>query len=219
MNARVESALEHLLGQPFKESLGIPNVRHRRGKDATTQVLTRRLLSLDYLIERPGLRWLATEDDTVRRFEALGINRRNFPYRLYGPEGRPKVPRYFAFKLPIAVDDQAATFVYVDAAQRPQCSSSDSTQRSATAMDTSTAHGPNTETHDGSSMFAMETPSFTLVRPLSTRPASAQTTGPAMQSPVQQCPGHRETRQHVAVPRSGRSHHRRLPTMMPCYGS
>ena len=58
VNARVESALEHLLGQPFKESLGIPDVRHRRGKDATTQVLTRRLLSLDYLIERPGLRWL-----------------------------------------------------------------------------------------------------------------------------------------------------------------
>ena len=118
--------------------------------------------------------------DKVQRFEALGINRRNFPYRLYGPEGRPKVPRYFAFKLPISVDDQAATFVYVDAAQRPQCSSSDSTQRSATAMDTSTAHGPNTETHDGSSMFAMETPSFTLVRPLSTRLASAQTTAPAM---------------------------------------
>ena len=27
------------------------------------------------------------------------------------------MPRYFAFKLPIAVDDQAATFVYVDAEQ------------------------------------------------------------------------------------------------------
>ena len=32
-------------------------------------------------------------------------------------EGQPKIPRYFAFKLPIAVDEQAATLVYVDAGQ------------------------------------------------------------------------------------------------------
>ena len=50
----------------------------------------------------------------MQRFEALGIDRGTFPYRLYGPEGRRKIPRYFAFKLPIAVDEQAATFVYVD---------------------------------------------------------------------------------------------------------
>ena len=83
----------------------------------TTQVLMRRLLSLDYIIERPTLAWLPTEADKVQRFEALGIDRRTFPYRLYGPEGRRKIPRYFAFKLPIAVDEQAATFVYVDAGQ------------------------------------------------------------------------------------------------------
>ena len=77
----------------------------------------RRLLSLDYLIDRPSLGWLPTEADKVRRFEALGIDRTDFPYRLYGPEGKPQSPRYFAFKLPIAVDDQAATFAYVDAGQ------------------------------------------------------------------------------------------------------
>ena len=32
----------------------------------------RRLLSLDYLIERPTLGWLQTEKDKVHRFEALG---------------------------------------------------------------------------------------------------------------------------------------------------
>ena len=53
----------------------------------------------------------------MQRFEALGLDRRTFPYRLYGPDGKPQTPRYFAFKLPIAVDDQAATFVYVDAGQ------------------------------------------------------------------------------------------------------
>ena len=106
-----------LTGKPIYRALGIPDVRHRRGKDATTQVLMRRVLSLDYLIDRPSLGWLPTEADKVQRFEALGIDRGTFPYRLYGPHGKPQIPRYFAFKLPIAVDEHTATFVYVDAGQ------------------------------------------------------------------------------------------------------
>ena len=106
-----------LTGKPIYRALGIPDVRHRRSKDASTIVLMRRLLSLDYIIDRPTFGWLPTEADKVQRFEALGLDRRTFPYRLYGPDGKPQTPRYFAFKLPIAVDDQAATFVYVDAGQ------------------------------------------------------------------------------------------------------
>ena len=41
----------------------------------------RRLLSLDYVIERPTLGWLPTEDEKVRRFDALGIARATVPYR------------------------------------------------------------------------------------------------------------------------------------------
>ena len=106
-----------LTGKAPYRALGIPDVRHRRAKDATTQVLMRRVLSLDYLIERPTLGWLPTEAEKVQRFETLGIERRTFPYRLYGPHGKPQIPRYFAFKLPIAVDEKTATFVYVDAGQ------------------------------------------------------------------------------------------------------
>ena len=106
-----------LTGKPIYRALGIPDVRHRRSKAASTIVLMRRLLSLDYIIERPTFGWLPTEADKVQRFEALGLDRRTFPYRLYGPDGKPQTPRYFAFKLPIAVDDQAVTFVYVDAGQ------------------------------------------------------------------------------------------------------
>ena len=106
-----------LTGKALYRALGIPDVRHRRGKDATTHVLMRRVLSLDYLIERPTLGWLPTEAEKVQRFEALGIDRGTFPYRMYGPEGKPQIPRYFAFKLPIAVDEQMATFVYVDPGQ------------------------------------------------------------------------------------------------------
>ena len=105
-----------LTSKTLYRALGIPDVRHRRGKDATTHILMRRLLSLDYLIERPSLGWLPTEADKVQRFEALGIDRAVLPYRKYG-EGDKGQPRYFALKLPIAVDEQAATFVYVDAGQ------------------------------------------------------------------------------------------------------
>ena len=105
-----------LTGKALYRALGIPDVRHRRGKNATTHILMRRLLSLDYLIERPTLGWLPTEADKVRRFEALGIDRAVLPYRKYG-EGEKGQPRYFALKLPIALDERAATFVYVDAGQ------------------------------------------------------------------------------------------------------
>ena len=74
-----------LTGKPIYRALGIPDVRHRRGKDATTQVLMRRLLSLDYIIDRPTFGWLPTEADKVQRFEALGVDRQDFgPYRRHG---------------------------------------------------------------------------------------------------------------------------------------
>ena len=66
----------HITHKPIYAALGIENVKHRRGaKNTNTQVLMRRLLSLDYVIERLTLGWLPTEDDKVRRFEALGIDR------------------------------------------------------------------------------------------------------------------------------------------------
>ena len=105
-----------LTGKSLYRALGIPDVRHRRGKEATTQLLMRRHLSLDYIIERPTRGWLPTEDEKVQRFEALGVDRAVLPYRKYG-EGEKGQPRYFALKLPIAVDEKAATFVYVDAGQ------------------------------------------------------------------------------------------------------
>ena len=106
-----------LTSKTFYRVLEIPNVRHRRGKGATDAVLMRRLLSLDYIIERPSLTWLATEDDKVQCFEALGISRATLPCRHYGKPGQPQVPRYFDLKMPVAVDATTATFVYVDAGQ------------------------------------------------------------------------------------------------------
>ena len=103
----------HLTQKSIYRALGIPDVRHRRGQEATTQVLMRRLLALDYVIERPTLGWLPTEAEKVQRFEALGIDQGVLPYRTYG-EGAQAHKRFVALKCPVAVDEHTATFTYVD---------------------------------------------------------------------------------------------------------
>ena len=97
--------------KPLYRALGIENVRHRREVDDA--LLLRRLLSLDYILEKPDLPWLPTEQEKVGCFDSLGIDRQRIPHRVYQGAVR-KQTRYFALKLPIAVDDNTATFAYVD---------------------------------------------------------------------------------------------------------
>ncbi len=92
-------------------ALGAEHIRHRRS--ASEEVLMRRLLSLDYVLEHTGLSWLPTEMEKVGAFEALGIERRLLPSRLYrGAAGNTR--RYFPLKLPVALEAERAVFVYVD---------------------------------------------------------------------------------------------------------
>ena len=92
-------------------ALGVENIRHRR--KASKPVVMRRLLSLDFVLEHPGMNWLPTEPEKVEFFEKLGLPRRLIPRRIYyGVVGNQK--RYFALKLPLAVDPETVTFAYVD---------------------------------------------------------------------------------------------------------
>ena len=100
-----------ILSKPIYRALGVENIRHRR--KASPNVVMRRLLSLDYVLEHPGAGWLPTEPEKVGFFEGLGLDRRLMPRRIYqGTAGNRK--RYFALKLPIAVEGKTVTFVYVD---------------------------------------------------------------------------------------------------------
>ena len=57
--------------------------------------------------------WLPTESEKIGAFEALGIERRILPSRLYrGAAGNTR--RYFPVKLPVALEAERAVFVYVD---------------------------------------------------------------------------------------------------------
>ena len=92
-------------------ALGVEDIRHRR--EAGKPVVMRRLLSLDFVLEHPGMNWLPAEPEKVEFFQKLGLPRRLIPRRIYyGVAGNQK--RYFALKLPLAVDPQTVTFAYVD---------------------------------------------------------------------------------------------------------
>ncbi|MXX35182.1 MAG: hypothetical protein F4X22_16495 [Gemmatimonadales bacterium] len=100
-----------IFGRPVYRALGAEHIRHRRG--ASTEVLMRRLLSLDYVIEHADLPWLPTEQEKVAAFEALGLDRKILPVRVYrGAAGDTR--RHFPVKLPVAVDSARALFVYAD---------------------------------------------------------------------------------------------------------
>ena len=92
-------------------ALGVENIRHRR--KASKPVVMRRLLSLDFVLEHPGMNWLPAEPEKVEFFEKLGLPLRLLPRRIYyGVAGNQK--RYFALKLPLAEDAETTTFVYID---------------------------------------------------------------------------------------------------------
>ena len=92
-------------------ALGVENIRHRRR--ASKQVVMRRLLSLDFVLEHPAMNWLPAEPEKVEFFEKLGLPLRLIPRRIYyGVTDNQK--RYFALKLPLAVDPETITFVYID---------------------------------------------------------------------------------------------------------
>ena len=77
------------------------------------EILLRRLLALDYVLEHPGLAWLPTESEKVRAFEVLGIERQHLPLRVYrGAVGEAR--HDFRLMLPIALEPDRAVFVYVD---------------------------------------------------------------------------------------------------------
>ena len=98
-------------GKAIYRALGVENIRHRR--KANRSIVMRRLLSLDFVLEHPGMNWLPTEGEKVEFIEGLGVHSNLIPRRIYyGAMGAQK--RYFALKLPVAGGDDTVTFAYVD---------------------------------------------------------------------------------------------------------
>ncbi len=100
-----------IFGKAIYRALAIPNVRHRRR--SSIEVTRRRLLSLNVVLGHPDLPWLPTEQEKVSCFNQLGIDPELLPKRIYA--GRANgATRYFHVKMPVAVGQDRAVFVYID---------------------------------------------------------------------------------------------------------
>ena len=100
-----------IFGKAIYRELGLDNVRHRR--EASIEVVRRRLLSLDFVLDHPDLPWLATEQEKVACFEQFGIDPELLPKRIYYGRAHGRV-RYFHIKMPVAVEQDRAVFTYID---------------------------------------------------------------------------------------------------------
>ena len=100
-----------IFSKTIYRELGLTNVRHRR--EASIEVMRRRLLSLDFVLDHPDLPWLATEQEKVACFERLGIDPELLPKRIYYGRANGRV-RYFHIKMPLAVEQDRAVFTYID---------------------------------------------------------------------------------------------------------
>jgi hypothetical protein len=100
-----------IFGKAIYRELGLANVRHRR--EASIEVMRRRLLSLDFVLDHPDQPWLPTEEEKVACFERLGINRELLPKRIYYGRANGRI-RYFHIKMPVAVEQDRALFTYID---------------------------------------------------------------------------------------------------------
>lgn len=110
-----KSRLVRICDRQFYEAAGLATARHRR--TGSKNVLLRRLLSLDYVLEHPELPWLATEMEKVLYCRQWGIGPDRLPQRLYGgAAGRAR--RYFNARMPIAADRSQALFVYTDTEEK-----------------------------------------------------------------------------------------------------
>ena len=107
----------HVYSRRLYRSLGVENNRHRRG--GSRELIVRRLLSLDYVLDHDDLGWLPTEPEKVAYFRRLGVPVAALPRREYrGPFSKRSTRRYFAFKLPVAGNGTTTTFVYAETGGR-----------------------------------------------------------------------------------------------------
>lgn len=105
--------LFHIHHKPLYRAIGETNNRHR--KPMTLARAVERLMLLDAVLAEPGRTWLAGEQEKLSHFTLTHrIPRRDLPsltFRADDDEG--ETARYFPDKLPIGVDREGYTFLYL----------------------------------------------------------------------------------------------------------
>ena len=106
-----------IVDRELYRELGAEPLRPRR--DATPAVAWRRLLSLDYVIDHLDAPWLPTDTEKVAAFTSAGVPKGVWPGRVYvATDGARRRP--FVHRLPLALDAERATFVFVQPEEETQ---------------------------------------------------------------------------------------------------
>ncbi len=106
-----------IVDRALYRELGVQHLRPRR--DATPAVALRRLLALDYVIDHLDAPWLPADGEKVAAFTAAGAPKDLWPGRVYvGADGARHRP--FVHRLPITLDAERATFVFVQPEEETQ---------------------------------------------------------------------------------------------------
>jgi hypothetical protein len=106
----------HLHARPIYRAIAQAENRNRRS--ASSALIARKLMVLDYVLAHLDVDWIATEQDKVSLFaERFGVSVADLPQKFYVAE-QPDVPvtvRYFIHKLPVAVvgDPPVVTFLFL----------------------------------------------------------------------------------------------------------
>jgi hypothetical protein len=103
--------LYHIHGKPLYKAVGEPHNRHRKPTPLPRAV--ERIMVLDAVIARPDITWMATEREKVAYFTRETLLRpQDLPHLRFGND-RGTTVRYFPDKLPIGIEPDHRTHVFV----------------------------------------------------------------------------------------------------------
>ena len=113
-------AMFHLHSKAIYRAIGHENLRHRRSHQAG--YVKTKLLTLDFVLQNPTLRYFPTEEEKVELFTTvLNVPLSDLPVKAYmTPNSRTETLRYFVDKYPLFLSDISSSrpvvhFSYVDA--------------------------------------------------------------------------------------------------------
>jgi hypothetical protein len=103
--------LYHVHGKALYHAIGEPNNRHRKPTPLPRAI--ERVMVLDAVIARPDITWMATEREKVAHFTRdTRLRPEDLPHLRFGNE-RATTIRYFPDKLPIGVEPDHRTHVFL----------------------------------------------------------------------------------------------------------
>jgi hypothetical protein len=115
--ARRGARVYHVHAKRLYDAIDEPNNRHRRPMALSRAI--ERLMVLDTVLGEPQVTWLATEDDKLAHFTLrTQLPREQLPRLVFRSQTSETI-RYFPDKLPIGLQPDGRTHVFVYAVHRP----------------------------------------------------------------------------------------------------